>query len=521
MVKHLADFRVYGQRKKSRSQPKTLAPGINQKITTCLIIFSSPRRAHLISGVNDGLFGMEQGTAPDRLGPDLRPPDSADSAGHVTITITNETTDTPMTNSEGLAATTTANTTATTTTTATATTTDTNELLTAPINWGPKAPINGQQPKKTPALRRSIWRGPTVALPPTQNPTSSGSKSAREWLLEAYKAVTMAATLDPQLAEGPLFIKGLLDGKKGPSLAALEAKIDRILSTKGPEKVKEKSYSSALQSQPVQVPQSQPKKSPQGKITAATTAAPKETKGKEKEKAPNGVISTASGDEWHLVTKKTQKPKASPQKRAEKPTPQNKPKGLVLTGVSAFNPMAVRDTINKALGYIGVISVSRTFKGNLLLVPNPQGKKQPLSDRQSVWLPALRSLPGLEVAKIPDQEQWFKLVAHGVPVRPFSMGNAFDEDLFKSEVFTFNQIEVIGKPRWLADPTGKGKLAASVAFAVPSQTVANKALEKGLYIAGEKVTVQVLKGYSNRTQCFECQGFVHDPLSCRKRACRF
>ena len=183
--------------------------------------------------------------------------------------------------------------------------------------------------------------------------------------------------------------------------------------------------------------------------------------------------------------------------------------------------MAVRDTINKALGYIGVISVSRTFKGNLLLVPNPQGKKQPLSDRQSVWLPALRSLPGLEVAKIPDQEQWFKLVAHGVPVRPFSMGNAFDEDLFKSEVFTFNQIEVIGKPRWLADPTGKGKLAASVAFAVPSQTVANKALEKGLYIAGEKVTVQVLKGYSNRTQCFKCQGFGHDPLSCRKRACRF
>ena len=156
---------------------------------------------------------MEQGTAPDRLGPDLRPPDSADSAGHVTITITNETADTPMTNSEGLAATTTANTTATTTTTATATITDTNELLT-PYKLGPKGPYQRSTTKKTPALRRSIWRGPTVALPPTQNPTSSGSKSAREWLLEAYKAVTIRCNARPATRRGPVIYKGAFRRKK-------------------------------------------------------------------------------------------------------------------------------------------------------------------------------------------------------------------------------------------------------------------------------------------------------------------
>jgi len=401
-------------------------------------------------------------------------------------------------------------------------------------------------------LSNSVWNLSTppqaaFSFTPAQNPARPGSKPGVELLESAYKLAARAASLNPSFSEAPIFLRGLLDGKSTSSFEALHKKLDQLLEKgldkegkegKGAAKL---SYAAALAGKPTSPSLKGPSKGSKEPIKASKEP----TKAsKEPEKAPKKPES-----EWQLVSSKKKKKieknkkdekntnneknnkngknnKTEKNKKKAKPSTKPtakltaKPKGVVLSGrITGGNPLTVRDTVNKALGYVAVLGVTLSFKGNLVLLPKPNlepGKA--LEKTEDQWLPALRALPGLGEAVVTPQDQWLKLVAHGVPTRPFVKGIGLDEDLFKSEARIFNSIEIVGRPRWLANPDGK--LAGSVAFAITDEKAYKAALLKGLYIAGVKVTVQPLKAFSDKTQCFKCQGYAHNPASCRKRACR-
>ena len=57
-------------------------------------------------------------------------------------------------------------------------------------------------------------------------------------------------------------------------------------------------------------------------------------------------------------------------------------------------------------------------------------------------------------------------------------------------------------------------------FTVPSNQVKVQCL-KGIKIAGKKVNVEACKAFSPTTQCYRCQGYGHDPSTCKnKPKCR-
>jgi hypothetical protein len=56
-----------------------------------------------------------------------------------------------------------------------------------------------------------------------------------------------------------------------------------------------------------------------------------------------------------------------------------------------------------------------------------------------------------------------------------------------------------------------------VVFAVATEAQKQTLIQKGLIIAGITAKVEALKAFTPTTQCFWCQGFNHNPRTCRKR----
>jgi hypothetical protein len=118
----------------------------------------------------------------------------------------------------------------------------------------------------------------------------------------------------------------------------------------------------------------------------------------------------------------------------------------------------------------------------------------------------------MEVKSAEKPTTWIRLIAHGVPTRPFA-----DLGLFKDECNTFNPVKVTGNPFWLTGPEKRdGKRASSMVFSVTTEAEKKHCLKEGLFIAGERVRVVNYKAYSPRTQCYRCQGYSHNPTTCRK-----
>ena len=89
---------------------------------------------------------------------------------------------------------------------------------------------------------------------------------------------------------------------------------------------------------------------------------------------------------------------------------------------------------------------------------------------------------------------------------------------FQAACEDFNPIRVKGAVRWLKKPT---KSAVSMVFAVDTQKEQQHCLQRGLFIAGKRVTVVNFKTHSQYSQCRRCQGFGHDPSRCKRRvACK-
>lgn len=179
------------------------------------------------------------------------------------------------------------------------------------------------------------------------------------------------------------------------------------------------------------------------------------------------------------------------------------------TTSESINSTTIRDNINKALGCKAVVGVDTSSKGNIVLTLQPDTvPATEMVARKSQWTSALHEH---NITDIIIPESWIKLVAY----LPVNLENYFTRDLHE-----FFGVKVLGTPYWVKEPA-QGQYKAPLVFAVASQEERTKCLQ-GIRIGGIKVTVTAFRAFSKRSQCQRCQGYGHNPATCRaKVACRW
>ena len=168
----------------------------------------------------------------------------------------------------------------------------------------------------------------------------------------------------------------------------------------------------------------------------------------------------------------------------------------------------LRNELNEIIGKTAITSVELSARGNIVITTNKPYTANELLTSVREWKSVFEAYP-VEAAEIPTS--WVKLVAHGVPV----LSEIDTIGIFQQEAETFNPVKIKGTPRWLKAPT-EDKRAGSVVFAVPTEEEALYSRKNGLYIAGVRVKVAVFKAFTQKTQCYRCQGFGHNPTLCNK-----
>jgi hypothetical protein len=213
------------------------------------------------------------------------------------------------------------------------------------------------------------------------------------------------------------------------------------------------------------------------------------------------------------ASSKTTAAASQPQQKPKTPEPEDRKLVLQIPGHKKeslkINSFDMRNQINKALRATVVAIVTKSVKGNVVLTTTKDYSANYLLEKQAAWQ---HVFDGMEVKSAEKPTTWIKLVAHGVPARPFA-----DLSLLKDECSTFNPVKVIGSPIWLTTPEKrKEKRAGSVMLSVSTEAERKHCLKEGLIIAGERVRVVNYKAYSPKTQCYRCQGYSHNPTTCHK-----
>ena len=146
-----------------------------------------------------------------------------------------------------------------------------------------------------------------------------------------------------------------------------------------------------------------------------------------------------------------------------------------------YSAMTMRNEINNFMLKQGKVkgpvvgSVSTSMNGNIVLTTIPPYTAEVLKTHQPLWKDAIKTLP---VHSCEIQQPWLKLVAYGVSTEV--------EKSFQAESETYNPIKIKGTARWLKRPI---KQSGSMVFAVETQQEQQHCLNKGLLIAGRRVTV--------------------------------
>ena len=92
----------------------------------------------------------------------------------------------------------------------------------------------------------------------------------------------------------------------------------------------------------------------------------------------------------------------------------------------------------------------------------------------------------------------------------------------KQEIETFNNITIVGNPRWLSRNRREGQQSGSLVFAVNNEETRATILKKGrLTIAGGTSRMVKYITSSPTSQCGHCQKFGHPTGSCKTIVCRF
>jgi hypothetical protein len=174
---------------------------------------------------------------------------------------------------------------------------------------------------------------------------------------------------------------------------------------------------------------------------------------------------------------------------------------------------ALRDALNNRLGGVLAAAIERSRRGNLVITLMPNVPAAEVLAKEPEWASVFRAFP---VLRTEESRPWLQLVAHGVPMRDFTGSEAAD---LAAELKTFNPYLLFaGTPRWLTRPD-IGKQAGSIIFSVYTEEAKESALKYGIRVGGITASVEALRAFSATTQCRRCQGYSHDPLKCRARAC--
>jgi len=219
--------------------------------------------------------------------------------------------------------------------------------------------------------------------------------------------------------------------------------------------------------------------------------------------------------ESRVYTTHIQKPETTQIEKSKK-----KPKNqLVLvttiTDSTTLNVKTLRDQLNERLSKKGfkspvVAKITISFKKNIVITTlEPYTIKELEPHKETI----LEVFSLYEIQRIEAPETWFKAIIHGIPKEGFSD--------FKSEIETYNSVKIMGKPRWLV-PIKDGKNAGSIVFNIKTIEEQNYCIKNGLTFYGSQFNVTKFKSFSEKTQCYKCQGFGHNPKNCNKKpVCRY
>lgn len=163
-------------------------------------------------------------------------------------------------------------------------------------------------------------------------------------------------------------------------------------------------------------------------------------------------------------------------KTTQKPNPNSGRKLIVKRRkedgpVPLFNPLSLRNEINKILGTPAVLSIETTDRDNFAITTLPTYSAKQLLEKQELWGNLFNRLGGYAAE---EPTQWVKLVANKVPIFP----DLDTLSIFKDEAKTFNNIDILGEPRWIGQRR-EGQRAGSVVFAVKDATEKARILKQG------------------------------------------
>jgi len=226
------------------------------------------------------------------------------------------------------------------------------------------------------------------------------------------------------------------------------------------------------------------------------------------------TVSYANAAAKHLPKTSEWTTVASKKKTTSLPTPKNSlsSRQLILTSNNAtpIDSLALRNKINDAFARNGVkspvvVSVSLSFKKNIVLTTTPTFNAKYLLEKKEIWANCISFQEALPVTP------WYKVAIHGIPT------NLDNLEVLKSEISIFNNgLRVAGEPYWLSHESNRRvKQAGSVCVAFQSQKDADYAIRNSLYLLGISVRAEKLHSTPPSTQCHNCQKFGHVESRCR------
>ena len=154
-----------------------------------------------------------------------------------------------------------------------------------------------------------------------------------------------------------------------------------------------------------------------------------------------------------------------------------------------FDPQTTRNAINQKLLAKGfsdpvVTTVNKSHTGERVIITTmPKYKNDVLLEHKSEWETIV------DIVNMQKDANWVKIIAHNIDIATFSGDNKMK--LLKSEVEIFNPGLILAlKPIWLTKQENRIlKKHSSIILTVKSKEDARIAINQGLYIASDHVTV--------------------------------
>lgn len=183
---------------------------------------------------------------------------------------------------------------------------------------------------------------------------------------------------------------------------------------------------------------------------------------------------------------------------------------------SDLNSMVLRNRINDAFTTAGaqkpvILTVSRSFmRRNIVLTTTESFTAEYLLEKKAIWE---HLIPHVTCQV---NEQWHKVVIHGVPIADFD--NANFGEMVKDEIKTFNHgLNIIGNPYWLTSEEKRPhQFSGSIVVAFATEIEAQRAIRNRLYMAGRSLKVEKQYSVAPTSQCSKCQGFGHLDSRCTR-----